>query len=89
MATSSLLCTFCQVPTTSVVLEPSMTSGFRTRKLAKKGVMTEADTYQGLPAGIEPVRTSKGTAAVVIRSLLSGLVYLNPEHRASSAGLTA
>jgi hypothetical protein len=56
------------------------------RAAGEKGVMVEADNYQGLPIGIEPVETNKDSSAIVIKAYAQ-LVYLNPRCAGLISGL--
>ena len=58
------------------------------REAGEKGVKTEADSYQGLPIGIEPVETNKDSSGLVIKAYCQ-LVYLNPRSSGIISGLTA
>lgn len=81
-----------QVPTTEVWFlnldDIELRFASHEREAGEKGVMTEADSYQGLPIGIEPVETNKDSSGLVIKAYCQ-LVYLNPRSSGIISGLTA
>lgn len=81
-----------QVPTTEVWFlnldDLELRFASHEREAGEKGVATEADTYEGLPIGIEPVETNKDSSGLVIKAYAQ-LVYLNPRSSGIISGLTA